>query len=189
VDTAAAPLAPAHPFAAFGPGPYRLISVQDAGDRAAIQDGRASEGLVHTTNICGGSCDHCGTAIWVVYQFRAANGAEFKVGEDCAEKAYGPQLSSDDYATRAAAAKIKAQVNKAKRERKAAKDAAKIEAADAWIGEHREALDALPHPRGFDGLTLLDWLRWTFGNAGTAGTLKACKAAYAALGEKMPGTR
>lgn len=178
-----------HPFASFGPGPYRLLGVQDTEARAAAQAEREANGLSFTTNLCGGSCDHCGTSIWVVYRFRAANGVEFKVGEDCAEKAYAPQLSSDDYAARAAAAKMKAAINKAKRERKAAKDAAKIEVADAWIGEHREQLDALPHPRGFEGLTFLDYLRWTFENAGVSGTLKACKAAYAALGEKMPGTR
>ncbi len=37
--------------------------------------------------MCGGSCDLCGTAIWNVYTFAAANGRKFKVGCDCAEKA------------------------------------------------------------------------------------------------------
>lgn len=180
------PAALAHPFAAMGPGPYRLVGMQDTAARAEIQTANESMGLAFTTNLCGGACDLCGTAIWNVFIFKCADGTKFKTGEVCAEKANAPALSADDYATRTAARALKAQINKVKLARKHANDAAKIAAASVWIGENREALDALPHPRGFDGLTFLDWLRWTRENAGTSGTLKAYRAAYKALGQTMP---
>jgi hypothetical protein len=82
------PMAPtAHPFAVFGPAPYRLVGFETTDDREAEQNYRRNSGLSYTTNLCGGSCDLCGTAIWNVYTFEASNGRRFKVGCDCAEKA------------------------------------------------------------------------------------------------------
>jgi len=78
--------ATANPFAHLGPAPYRLIGVEVTEDRVANNAALASAGKVFTTNMCGGSCDHCGTAIWNVFRFRAADGAKFKVGADCAQK-------------------------------------------------------------------------------------------------------
>lgn len=175
-----------HPFAAFGPAPYKLVGFSDTQSREMKNAKRAAAGDTFTTNQCGGSCDLCGTAIWNVFTFRAANGATFKTGEVCAKKANAPGMSADDYESRAAARALNAQINKVKLARKHANDAAKIEAASIWIGENREALDALPHPRGFDGLSFLDYLRWMFDNSGVTGKLKASRAAYKALGQKMP---
>jgi len=186
VLTETQPAALVHPFASFGPGPYKLIGMEDTAARMEINANRESNGLAFTTNMCGGSCDHCGTAIWNVFKFRAANGVTFKTGETCAEKANEPGLSADDYAIRAAARALKAQINKVKLARKHATDAAKITAAELWIGHNRDELDALPHPRDFAGQTFLDNLRWTRANAGTAGKLKAYRAAYKALGQTMP---
>jgi hypothetical protein len=76
-----------HPFSVFGPGPYRLVGYETEDDRALIQKYRENAGLTFTTNLCGGSCELCGTAIWNVYIFEAANGRRFRVGCDCAEKA------------------------------------------------------------------------------------------------------
>lgn len=77
----------AHPFSVFGPAPYRFVSLETADDREAEQSYRRGAGLTYTTNLCGGACDLCGTAIFNVYTFEAANGRRFKVGCDCAEKA------------------------------------------------------------------------------------------------------
>ena len=182
-----------HPFASFGPAPYKLVGFQSAEERVQIAQAKAESMGVSLCGImdnhkpkCGTTCDHCSTYIENVFTFRAADGATFKTGETCAKKANKPALSADDYATRAAARLLNAQINKVKLARKHANDAAKIAAANAWIGENREALDALPHPRGFEGQSFLDNLRWLFDNAGTTGKLKASRAAYKALGQKMP---
>ena len=71
----------------FGPAPYRFVGFESADDREAEQNARMGMGLSYTTNYCGGACDLCGTAIWNVYFFEAANGRRFKVGCECAEKA------------------------------------------------------------------------------------------------------
>lgn len=84
-----ATLAPAHPFAAFGPAPYTFVRMQTREDRGVLMAERQAAGLPYTTNLCGGACDVCGTSIWNVYWFRSASGVEFKVGEDCADKALG----------------------------------------------------------------------------------------------------
>jgi hypothetical protein len=77
----------AHPFEIFGPGPYTFVGFSDSDSREAEQNYRMNAGLPYTTNLCGGSCDLCGTAIWNVYTFESASGFKFKVGVDCAAKA------------------------------------------------------------------------------------------------------
>jgi hypothetical protein len=76
-----------HPFAIFGAGPYTFARMQTTEDREALNAAAAAAGLPFTTNMCGGSCDLCGTAIWCVFWFRTADGREFKVGSECAQKA------------------------------------------------------------------------------------------------------
>jgi hypothetical protein len=76
-----------HPFARFGASPYTFVSLETTEDREAANAVAAASGLPYTTNMCGGSCDLCGTAIWNVFTFATAEGRKFKVGCECAEKA------------------------------------------------------------------------------------------------------
>lgn len=76
-----------HPFARFGAGPYTFVRMQTTEDREALNRAAEAAGLPFTTNMCGGACDLCGTAIWNVFTFSTAEGREFKVGSECAEKA------------------------------------------------------------------------------------------------------
>jgi hypothetical protein len=78
---------PVHPFARFGAGPYTFVGLETTEDRQATNSVAAASGLPFTTNMCGGSCDLCGTAIWNVFTFATAEGRKFKVGCECAEKA------------------------------------------------------------------------------------------------------
>ncbi len=139
-------------------------------------------GLDFTSNLCGGTCDHCGTAIWNVFKFEAANGARFVVGCVCAEKARKEVAKTGR--TDRALEQIAAAVRKANKAKRHAREAAKLAEADSWIPEHKAALEALPHPKEWaadQGQTLLDSLRWFWDNAGTAGKLKAYRAAVKAL--------
>lgn len=76
-----------HPFAVFGPAPYHFVSLETTEDRELANSARRANGLSYTTNMCGGTCDLCGTSIWNVFTFEAANGERFRVGCDCADKA------------------------------------------------------------------------------------------------------
>lgn len=76
-----------HPFSKFGPGPYSFVSLETTEDREALNCHRQAMGLTYTTNLCGGTCDLCGTAIWNVFTFETSDGRRFRVGCDCAEKA------------------------------------------------------------------------------------------------------
>lgn len=166
----------AHPFSHLGPAPYRFLGFEDTDTRKALNSHLRAEGQVYTTNMCGGSCDHCGTAIWNVFRFRAANGVEFKVGSTCQEKARDEVGRYHDSALeRASDAKRKAA--KVKRH---ARETSKLAEADAWIREHVAQLADMAHPRGWDNQSMLDQPRWTWDNAGTAGKLKAYREALAA---------
>jgi hypothetical protein len=173
----------AHPFAHLGPAPYRLVGVETREDRGYDNRQRELAGQPFTTNLCGGTCDHCGTAIHLVFFFRAADGVRFKVGSSCATKASDPRAVSGtrDYAEIRAQAALRAQVNAAKSALKARKDAAKIDEGKDLVNRHVEELKALPHPRAFAGKTMLDYVHWMFAHAGRAGQLRAIKEVRAAL--------
>lgn len=159
----------AHPFAHLGPAPYRFVGLEVEEDRAMAQAARAAAGLIHTTNLCGGSCDHCGTAISDIYRFRAADGRVFKVGCSCAEKAmerWEPAL--------AAAKKARNAKNKKARD---ARTATKLAAAKAYLfaDETQAALAALPHPKAWaadKGETAADWFAWMWQHSGAARKVK-----------------
>ncbi len=169
----------AHPFSHLGPVPYRFLGAETTDDRRARNTQRAAAGHSFTTNLCGGSCDHCGTAINNIFRFEAADGARFKVGSTCCEKARKEYPAYD----RALEAASKARRETAKAIRHT-REAAKLEDANAWIGNHAADLSALPHPKPWaakKGETLLDSLRWFWSNAGTAGKLKSYRGAVKAL--------
>lgn len=65
-----------HPFAGFGPAPYRIVGMSE---KVRVIPGVSVR--------AGGTCDHCGTGIRYAYTVRCSDGVEFVVGCDCAEKA------------------------------------------------------------------------------------------------------
>lgn len=170
-----------HPFAHIAPGPYKFRGLQNTEDRALIQATRESEGLSFTTNLCGGSCDHCGTAIFNVFFFEGANGKRFKVGADCAEKA--EEEIEGKLPTRSlAAARLAAKEarNAKARERAAAKRKSTAARAAELLAERGELARAQPHPlawRAERGDTLADWCAWMLANGGAP----AAKRVIAAL--------
>ena len=106
-----------------------------------------------------GSCAFCGTYIVEHFWVKSADGKSFKVGSDCIYK-------SDDAGLRMM---VDADKAKAKRD----KDAAKVAAVREQMadGSIREALASMPHPKGWEGKTLLDWADWMMEHAGTKGRL------------------
>jgi hypothetical protein len=167
---------PAHPFACFGPGPYRLLGVETTEDREMLNADLKGKGLPYTENMCGGTCDYCGQAIWDVWRFRCSNGDTFKVGCDCALKAF-------EHAPKAMKV-IEAEARKVETRKRHVREERTLAEAKAWIEANAAALSALPHPAEFRaarGETMLDSLTWHMDHAGTAGKIKAYKAAKKAL--------
>ena len=119
----------------------------------------------------GASCDYCGTAIVDAFWVVGSDGKRFKVGSDCVRK------SGDSGLTRA--------VTEQERETKRKRAEERIERiyARAKLGEFDEALSRLPHPKGWEGKTALDWAQWTMRNAGQTGRIQVCRFL-----EKLCGT-
>ncbi len=174
-----------HPFSHLGPSPYKFLSSETTEDRTRINAGRAQAGELCTTNMCGGTCEHCGTEIWTVYRFQAGNGRIFKVGSSCVLKGFDadPALnrSPEFLAFKAARAKM------AKSARKN-REARKLAEGRAWLALDRTKmhLAALPHPspyRATMGDTALDWAAWALANMGNTGLLKMFKRAREMLAD------
>jgi len=121
----------------------------------------------------GSSCDYCGQGIMFVCTIQSADGRRFKVGCDCVHK-------TGDAGLRKVVDAAKAKVD---REARHARDAARIEEALALLPTVEAKLAAQPHPRGFAGLTKLDWAHWMLKNAGTTGKLQVAKAITVAAKE------
>lgn len=116
----------------------------------------------------GASCDFCGQAIYNVCRILSADGRTFKVGCDCVAKTGDKGLRKVvDAATRKVAA-----------DKRAAKAAVVAEALEAALADDavRAQLATAPHPRGFEGKTLLDWADWMMAHAGARGRLEVAKA-------------
>lgn len=156
-----------HPFelAGLGPAPYRFIGAS----REVFQ---AVPGDPNCPVLPAGSCDYCGQAIWIQCRVRAADGQTFKVGCDCIAKIDKKLAPVADRAR----AKIQRELGKAR-------DAKKIAGAAETLKDEaaRAKLAALPHPRGFEGRSLLDWADWMLEHAGNAGSVKVARALSKAL--------
>jgi hypothetical protein len=116
------------------PPKYTSLGVELAAEREAANERLASDGEIHTTNNCGGTCDRCGTPIFDVYAFRAGNGKTFKLGVDCVAIVF-PRSSS---------------ARKIVKETKVCKARIKLRAQWERIASALAAgeLDSLPHPYG-----------------------------------------
>lgn len=150
---------PVHIFekAGLGKAPFRLVGVETSADRAALNAHRAANGQCYTTNLCGGTCDYCGQAIFNVFRIESADGKDFKVGCDCVRK------TGDAGLTRV----IDDQVRKIERDKRRAAKVRRLEAAKAYCEERLATfagtLASLPHPNDYrarSGETLLDYARF-----------------------------
>ena len=80
-------------FEHLGAAPYKYVGHESTEDRGNVQAARANRGLSYTTNL-GTSCDHCATAITDAFWFTSADGKKFKVGSECAKKAFAAEKST-----------------------------------------------------------------------------------------------
>jgi hypothetical protein len=111
----------------------------------------------------GGSCDFCGTGIAECCLIQDVNGKQFIVGNTCVNKTGDAGLIS---ATKRA-------VNAARSAARQKKQIEKIHALKALLATEavQARLKAEPHPRGWAGKTLLDYVDWMMQNAGNSGRL------------------
>jgi hypothetical protein len=148
-----------HPFSHIMDGPYKLVGFSTPESREELNSQRKSEGKLYTTNTsCGGTCDHCGTAISIVCTIEGANG-RFKVGSTCVEKAaQSPEIVNK---VKHLVKQRTAQLNKDRQVKQY------VQAID-WIEENSESLAILPHPKNWNDSSLLNFLQWYRANAGKA---------------------
>lgn len=167
-------------------GPFRLIGLETKETRAGVQSYLQANGLAYTTNLCGGSCDHCGTAIFNVYRFRSACGVTFKVGSTCAEKCFGAN-TREAKTVKSLAKAITSEQNRARAKARKAKALEAARSARDYLTstEVVEAAKALPHPHAGlaeQGKTYADYLEFMTRNAGNARVIKLAKEAAEKLG-------
>lgn len=115
----------------------------------------------------GGSCDYCGAGIIHTFYIESADGHRSHVGSECVMKTGDAGLTDP----------IKKQVNRLRRAAKAKRDSARIDRCRASLSDFsvRERLTRQPHPKSWEGKTLLDWAEWMMQNAGTTGCLAVCR--------------
>jgi hypothetical protein len=149
-----------HPFSSIMPGPYSYAGYRDASTLNDLLDQKDSMFSRFEEGACIGSCDHCSTAISYAVLVRGANGV-FKVGETCA---------------RLADEKVGALAKKAGNERRKKAKASKLDSdftiCIKWMNQSSYEL---PHPKGWEGKTLYDYLSWYLSNAGKAKFVQTCK--------------
>jgi hypothetical protein len=168
-------------FAHIAPGPYRFVGLETEDmreERKAMELADATTFIVQSTNNCGGTCDHCGTPIFDVYTFKGSNGVKFKVGCDCAEKAF---CGDED---RAPLNAMLAAKKKLASKRRAVLASKKDKSAREWLTANIERLASIPSPnerRAEKGETAADWASWMLANAGKAGVQKTYKTAMALI--------
>lgn len=161
-DATATPDVKIHKFekAGLGRAPFRFVGFEHKTYQAA-----------HGAPVqIGGSCDYCGTGISGFCWILSSDGKRFKVGDTCVEKTGDRGLVN---VTRRA-------VNVEKLKATHARQDTRIGAAEATLASRpdvRDLIAAQPHPKGRQGLTLLDWCRWMLDNAGRKGRTEVAKVA------------
>lgn len=158
-------------IAGLGLAPFRFLCVHVN----AVTIGFGADAITKP----GGSCDYCGTAILNEFHIQSADGKNSKVGCDCIMKAGDGGIMR---AYKSSPAYRLAQ--NTKRQAKAARVTLEL---DSLLATHRDALSALPHPRGFvdratgRALTLLDSAQWLFAHSGASGRASLLKSLRARL--------
>jgi hypothetical protein len=157
-----------HPFAHIMDGPYSYAGTSFPESRV---DEYANASFGEYVPNTSGSCDCCSTAIQTFVFIKGATG-QFKVGTDCAKKAtQSPKvldLIKKAHNDRAA---------KKRKDKKALEWANLGEKYNALIERIDSKIDELksqPHPKGFENLSLLNYLEWHHSNSCRAKFVEVC---------------
>jgi hypothetical protein len=155
-----------HPFEDLAPPPYKFVGIRDASEIAAKMEAAQSLYDKPEEGACIGSCHHCFAAITVGVKLKGSNGVAFVVGETCAKKAFQPEETI--------AQSVKKACNQRRTKIKNQRVSAEYEKALNWFTES-EGLKSEPHPKGFSGLSLWDYLDWYQKAAGKKKFVDVCK--------------
>lgn len=120
-----------------------------------------------------GTCKHCGAGIALCCTIRDANGKEFVVGSTCVEK------TGDSGIIQA----FKKSPEKREHDRavRHAREALKVAELEALVKSEADALEAIPHSRGFidreteKPMTMLDEVNWMLNCCGNSGKIRTLK--------------
>ena len=153
-----------HPFEHLAPGPYRFVGLLESDEVSLALNKNGLDGIEEGG--CIGSCDHCYSAITIGVMFKGSDGKKFKVGETCAKKAFEPGVP--------VLSEMKKACNARRLNLKKEKEATKFNACIQWLND-RTDLNDLPHPKGFNGLSLGDYFQWYREQAGKAKFVEICK--------------
>lgn len=156
----------------LGKAPFRFVGMlqQDIAYGEAVI---SREGGILVTTKPGGSCDHCGAYIVNMFQIESSDGKRFKVGSDCVLKTGDIGLAKI----------VKAKVSELNKVRTDARNADRIETLKLQLSDNaiRAKLREFPHPHGFKGKTLLNFVEYMNLRGGTSGKVKAAKKVAAVV--------
>lgn len=164
--------------AGLGKAPFRVLgATYSVGPITTVINGVAIQ--VGASGQPMGSCDYCGQGIALIVRVRGADGREFNVGCDCAER------SGD----RGMIVRAKREKAKLAREKRHAREAARLADLEAMLTDEttRAQIATHPHPRGYmnretgEPLTLLDWAEWMVRCSGAKGKGEVLKTLRATL--------
>lgn len=164
-----------HKFEAAGLGkaPFKFVFFQAIPSSALAEQNPTAYNLQmsalrrSSSGSAGGQCEFCGMPIMNCYLIKSADGNTFWVGCECV--------------TKTGDAGLKAVVDKQKRlianEARHAKEAQQIEELRVMLNDkgNQAKWDTTPHPRGFSGKTMMDYIDWMYHNSGNAGKIKLLK--------------
>lgn len=154
--------------AGLGVAPFRVVGM----------DEKVTVSYPGATPQPAGSCDYCCAGIRYRFHIRGADGRTFVVGSDCVAKVGDAGLAKV----------VDRKLAEVKREAKAARDAARIGAAQQLLAQPAvlAVLAAQPHPQTWaaaQGRTMADNVAWLLDHAGTTGKLAAARIIEAAAGK------
>ena len=161
-----------HPFekAGLGKAPFRFVGIETRiGPMPMLdKDGNPTNTMVGSPGQPLGTCALCGQSIAECCFIKSTDGKLFMVGNVCVHKTGDARLDRD----------VKDAVRSLKREKRHAREAARIEACQIALHDSaiREALETQPHPNPhFTRNTLLGWALWMMENAGNSGMIQVCR--------------
>lgn len=156
----------------LGKAPFVFVGVVDQ----QIKYGQRVIGNVGSCEVTtkpGGTCAYCGTYIVDMYNIRSADGNTFHVGSECVMKTGDRGLKE----------RVQVAAKKLARDKRHAREQALLADGLRMMTERAGELATKPHPKGWEGQTLLDWCQWMWQHAGVTGKLAVKRAMEAALGK------
>ena len=140
---AASLVKPVHPFekAGLGKAPFRYIGASEK--HIKHPDGSMQP---------AGTCDYCGTGISLQMHIKSSDSRCFIVGCDCVQKL--------DWEDNQLSKLAKAVQNKHRSVQAKKRTQVQAENLETLIEENKEKLMALPHPKGWETKTYLDYILW-----------------------------